>query len=209
MNNQIKSKALIGVLLFSAISFLLTSSCSKRKHTNVVDPYYEGVKYDLNGGYVQKGPFYSDSEIIIQELNSALDPIDNMHETLTDNFFGHYVHGNRSHSKYVEVIAEGYYFNEVRGISSDDEITLRSLVDASNDTMNVNILTTLSDERIKYLLSNEQKSFSEARQQAEQEVLEIFNISNHPGMNFNEMDMCRQGDGHAILLAASVMLQGN
>lgn len=73
----------------------------------------------------------------------------------------------------------------------------------------MNILTTLEKERIKYLVLNESKSFTEAQKQAENEILDIFHISEGSTVTFEQMDICETGDDNAILLAISAILQGD
>jgi parallel beta-helix repeat protein len=161
-------------------------------------------------GYVQKGPFISGSTITIQELNDSLNPIGTSCQIVTKDDFGHYVPENLFNSRYIQVISKGYYFNEVQGVLSAGELILGAVSDLSvNNGVNVNVLTTLSEKRIRYLILNERKLFSEARAQAEREVLKIFNISDSTALNFDQMDISQQGESHGILLAVSAILQGD
>lgn len=135
-------------------------------------------------GVVQKGPLNLGSSITVQELNSGLSPTTNSYEVQTEDNTGNFEleFDTPLTSPYVEVIGEGYYFNEVTGDTSDGQITLRSISDISaNDNVKVNILTTLTKNRIIYLLENVDMSFSEARTEAETGVadmdyaVEVFN----------------------------------
>ncbi len=64
-------------------------------------------------GFVQKGPFISGSSITIQELDNKLDPTGISYQTETIDDFGSFSIGSKIKTKYVEIIATGYYFNEV------------------------------------------------------------------------------------------------
>jgi parallel beta-helix repeat protein len=210
MISSLKSRNIIlNVLFIHLIVVLISISCSSRKHSNPLDPHYNGKTYNITG-YVQKGPFISGSKITIQELNESLNPIGTSYQTVTDNDFGHYIPGNQFNTKYIQAIAEGYYFNEVQGVLSAGELTLRAVTDLSTiDSVNINVLTTLSESRIRHLVLNEGKSFSEARAQAEREMLNIFGISDSTVLNFDHMDISQQGNSHGILLAVSAILQGD
>ena len=109
----------------------------------------------------------------------------------------------------MEIIADGYYYNEVAGSLSKSPITLRSISDLSEEGQtNINLLTTLESGRIRYLVSNDGKAMSEARQQAEQELYDIFNIPLEVGdSGFDKADISKAGDGNAVLLAISATLQ--
>lgn len=60
-----------------------------------------------------------------------------------------------------------------------------------------------------YQLISEGISFDKAKQQAQQEVLEIFSIEKPDMQESESLDIIRPGDDHAILLALSVILQGH
>lgn len=162
-------------------------------------------------GYVQKGPFISGSAITIQELDDELEPTGASYQTTTTDDFGTFSLGSQIDSSYVEVIATGFYFNEISGYLSNANLTLRAIVDLSTqEDVNVNVLTTLEKDRIKYLISNEGLIFTEARTQAEEEILAIFNIHEDIISSFSRMDISQEGDGNAILLAVSaILLSGN
>ena len=167
-----------------------------------------GGLFAING-YVQKGPFISGSSITIQELDKNLDPTGNSYQTTTSDDFGAFSLGSHINSKYTEVIATGFYFNEVGGELSAANLTLRTTTDLStSEDVNINILTTLEQDRIEYLIANEGLAFTEARTQAETEVLSIFNISGDNISTFDQMDISQEGDSNAILLAVSSILQG-
>lgn len=157
-------------------------------------------------GSIQKGPFIQGSTIAIQALDDQLNPTGKSYSTVTTNDFGDYEIGSEIESNYAEIIAQGYYFNECTGRISDAPITLRSITDLSKKGAdNVNILTTLSYERIRRLI-RQGADFKEAKKQAESEVLAVFGITGATE-GFEKLDLAGAASGDAILAAVSVMLQ--
>ncbi len=161
-------------------------------------------------GFVQKGPFVKNSQIDIQELDAALAPTGKSYNTQTEDDLGGFELPSKLSEKYAEIKASGYYFNEITGGVSASTLTFNVLADLSlGEKTNVNILTTLARPRIKYLISDEGKTFSEARVQAEAEVLKAFYIEEDGVSSFQEMDISQQGTSNAILLAISAILQAD
>ena len=161
-------------------------------------------------GTIQKGPFISSTNVLIQELDSNnFSPTGKSYSITTGDDFGSFSTQSNITSDYVEIIASGFYFDEVKGSISDAQLTLRALSNLKNDSnSNVNILTTLAKSRILYLIKNENKSFVKAKQIAESEVLNVFNISDID-INFNKLDISRSGNANGILLAISAIMQGS
>ena len=172
------------------------------------NPDVDSGEYSVNGS-VQKGPFIQGSSITIQALDDNLEPIGKNYQTQTTDDKGSFSVGKQINNQFVEIIANGYYFNEITGKVSTAPITLRSYSDLSEGgTVNVNILTTLEMARIKYLVTEKQMSLVEARLQAEKEILSIFNIpTTMLGVSFDKMDISQAGDANAVLLAISIMMQ--
>jgi len=94
---------------------------------------------------VQKGPFISGTTITIQELNAGFNPSGKSYSLMTNDDFGSFVLQSEITSEFVEIIATGYYFNEISGRISDGPLTLRAISSLKNDkTSNVNILLNQS-----------------------------------------------------------------
>jgi len=158
-------------------------------------------------GFVQKGPFVQGSEITIAEIDSELVPIGTSYTTSTEDDFGSFDIRREMSTNFVEVTSSGFYFNEVEGKLSAAAISFRVVADLTEGKpVNINILTTIERERIKVLI-NDGKTFEEARAQAETEILAVFNIKGFETSNFQEMDISKEGDSNAILLAISAVLQ--
>lgn len=166
--------------------------------------------YSVSGS-VQKGPFSQGTSITIQALDDNLNPTGRNYSTTTYDDFGAFSIGSEIESRYVEIIADGFYYNEVAGSLSKSRITLRSISDLSEEGQtNINLLTTLESGRIRYLVSENAMSMSEARRQAEQELYDVFNIPLEVGdSGFDKADISKSGDGNAVLLAVSATLQSN
>jgi hypothetical protein len=168
-----------------------------------------GTTYDISG-YVQKGPFISGSSVTIYELDSSLNQTGVSFQTQTVDDFGSFILPKKVSSKYIEIISSGYYFNEVEGSLSTGPLTLSTISEVKEGkAIYVNILTCVADKRIKYLVQNENKSFEEALAEAESEILTIFNINETEILDFDQMDISEDGNSNAILLAVSVILQGD
>lgn len=189
------------VCLFFAI---LSISCEDNPN-NDDDPVSKGSL----SGYVQKGPYNNGTNITLFELdNNFTQTGKNYYTQITDNQ-GQFEFKNISvKSNYVELIANGFYFDEVAGKNSAAQLTLYAISDISDkNDLNVNILTNLEKQRVEYLLSKG-SSFSEAKKQAQREVLSIFNIEKEDITSSELLDIIKEGDDNAILLAISVILQG-
>ncbi len=183
---------------------LFTVSCSSNSSNNNLS--------SLNG-FIQKGPFIQGSEVFIQEVDHNLYPTGRLFITETlDDAGSFYLEGAAVNTQYLDIKTAGFYFNEVTGSLSNANITLNAIVDsAENSSINVNILTSLSYERIKYLMLNDGMTLQDARNQAEYEVLRIFSIDKNsfdPQLtSFSQMNITQAGSGNAILLAVSSILQ--
>lgn len=161
-------------------------------------------------GYIQKGPFISGSTITIQELDAQLQPTGTSYQVTTASDFGDYRLGQEITSDYVEVIADGFYYDEVRGELSAAPLTLRAIAEVTADQIvNVNLLTTLAAPRIRHIVNVDDSAFIEAKHIAEQEVLNVFQITEPNIADFETMNISQDGKNNGILLAVSVMLQGH
>ncbi|KAF0132239.1 MAG: hypothetical protein FD155_763 [Bacteroidetes bacterium] len=187
------------VILFSVI---LLYSCEKDKSENTI------TKSELSG-VVQKGPFLNGTSIGIYELNDDYSPTGKTFSSqIIDNTGTFQLMNVSLISPYVQLKADGYYFNEITGQNSNSPITLYALTDITNKTsVNVNILSNLEKSRIEYLLTTG-LSFSDAKKQAEQEILEIFSLSKDDIADFDLLNITEDGDNNAILLAVSIITQG-
>jgi hypothetical protein len=112
-------------------------------------------------------------------------------------------------SNYMQLKADGYYFNEVSGKLSTGQLTLYALVDVfDKNSANVNVLTHLEKSRVEYLVQQKGYSFKDAKKQAQTEVLNIFSLSLATDSASESLNLTALGNNNAILLAVSCILQG-
>ncbi len=192
--------------LFVAVPILL-SACKKDEDTG--STMSTPVSKSALNGVVQKGPFLNGSSIGVYELNKDFSPTGKVYPSeILDNSGTFELKNISLSSQYVQLKADGFYFNEVSGQNSAAPITLYALTDiADKSTINVNVLTHLDQGRVKYLLSTG-LSFSAARKQAQQEIFKLFSIPVSEGASFDELTISAQGENNAKLLAVSIILQG-
>lgn len=203
-------KKLLSVAL--AFSLLIISACKKDVNASVTassatanaDPTSKLIK-----GSAQKGPFLIGSSITVYELNNKYIQTGKSFNTQITNNSGNFQLSTLPlASNYVQIRADGFYFNEVCGSNSAAQITLNGIASVADTApLNINLLTDLEAPRVEYLLSKG-LAFDSAKNQAQSEVLNIFNISVSGIQHSEHLDISQTGDGNASLLAVSVILQG-
>ena len=146
----------------------------------------------------------------MRELDSSMTPTGNTFTgTIDDNTGSFSIKGTLT-NKIVELSALGYYFNEVSGSLSNATLTLSALSDLTDSSsVNVNLMTHLEKKRVEYLIDNSKMTFAAAKSQAQTEILKIFNINNVTLGNSETLDISKSGDGNAVLLAISAILQSD
>ncbi len=161
-------------------------------------------------GQVQKGPFADRTTITVSELSESLTPTGtNYRSTIPDDTGKFTIENIELEESLVRVAAEGFYFDESKGALSDSRLSLFAFADVNEvTTINVNLMGHLETPRIKYLVRNKGKSFADAKYQAHQEVLDIFQFYSETVENAENLDITKRGEGNAKLLAMSVILQG-
>jgi hypothetical protein len=167
------------------------------------------ISSDNIHGLVQKGPYLNGTAITISELSNNMVPTGkNFSSQIMDNKGTFDIKNVEFSSAFVELKADGFYYNEIENENSGAQLTLYALSDITDSTnLNVNILTTLEKSRVYYLISNG-STFDEAKKQAQAEVLGIFKIQK-TDINVSEyLDISQPGDDNAILLAISAIVQG-
>ncbi len=185
-----------------AFLFLVIASCEK-------ESLPETFLFDNISGYVQKGPYINGTDIQIAELTNQLHPTGkNFSSQLNDNKGTFSISNIELESPFAELKANGFYFNEVLNQNSAAQLTLYALADISQTgDLNVNILSTLEMQRVRYLISTG-IDFSSAKAQAQSEVLRIFEMESPQIDASEQLDISKQGEGNARLLALSVIMQG-
>ena len=161
-------------------------------------------------GSVQKGPYVQGTEITVRELDSSMTPTGNTFTgTIDDNTGSFSIKGTLA-NKIAELAADGYYFNEVSGSLSSAKLSLQAFSDLTdNSSVNVNLMTHLEKKRVEYLMDNSKMTFAAAKTQAQTEILSFFNLDNVTLGNSETLDISKSGDGNAVLLAISAILQSD
>jgi len=157
-------------------------------------------------GYVQKGPYNNGSSITITLLDENLNQTGSVFSTQIIDNAGNFEQKNIEFaSNFVELKADGYYFNEVKGETSNGSLTLYALADITDiNSVNINVLTHLERQRIIYLIQNNSLTFSAAKKQARTEVLDIFKFELPDGVASESLNITDD----TLLLAVSVIIQG-
>lgn len=194
------------IILLVVISSIVLISCKKNEVENDVLI----TKSEITGA-VQKGPFLNGTAIDVYELDADIAPTGKSFSSQILDNSGLFELNNLSLiSQFIQIKANGYYFNEITGENSNSPITLYALADITDkSSVNVNILSHLAKSRVEYLIKNEGKSFADANIQAKQEVLNIFSIQKNDIVDFDMLNISEVGDDNAILLAISLITQGH
>lgn len=161
-------------------------------------------------GVVQKGPYAKGASVSVHELDAnVLLLTGNHYEGKVQNDSGAYsVTFDEFESPYAILEASGLFRNELTGAKTKSSVTLYAVTDLSErDSVNVNLLTHLEYARVLYLVTVKHMSFSEAKAQAEREVMAAFGIKGDFGLA-EDLNAFGNGDGSAALLAMSVLVLG-
>lgn len=190
-----------------SVSTKITESCSLYLPI-IVNVGSSPKPYHIEG-HVQKGPFILGSEISVRELDYDFVLTGRAFAGHIDDSTGHFAVRGTLVSPFVELAANGFYYNEVSGALSVAPISLMAVSDLSSGTaVNVNLLTHLEYARTLALVGKH-LPFAAAKAQAQREVLTAFNLEDLTISYSEKLDISREGVGNAVLLAISTLLQGD
>ena len=170
--------------------------------------YQRVTKRDYNiSGKVEKGPFSIGTSVSIDVLDSKLRGIGKVYNTeITDNLGSYSYDCNDFTEPYVELKANGYFYNEMQDALSNGTITLKAVVDLSKSSnININVLTHLKAARIKNLVASG-VDFTSANEQAQKELLGAFGLSSHIKNDVSSISMTDGTDEAAALIAISSLI---
>lgn len=139
----------------------------------------EGPRSQQILGHIEKGPFVQGSEVTLTDLNKDLSQSGKSYTTNTTSDLGCFDFGQTLDLScgLVELKTSGYFYNECTGSLSNSQITLKAIANTDGAAnLNVNLLTHLEYARVKYLVKS-RKSFKQAKEQAESEILKSFAIT--------------------------------
>ena len=193
-------KFLHALISFLALIILVVpSSCDK-----VGGLQEENVLVSITGR-AQKGQFTKGSQLTAFGLNGKLVATGKSFPGNITDDMGNFAISGESVGPYLELRAEGFYFNELSGELSGP-LYLEALLEPSATKANINILTTIIRQRIKKLILSGDK-YDKAVDKAQQEFLTSLGISLDLSSDFDQMDITRFSDADAFLLALSCMVQ--
>jgi hypothetical protein len=201
MNQRIKNGRACRYWAF-VLSVIFLVSCDKDEPKT--------YKVDELNGFVQKGPYHIGANVTVSELNGDLSPTGrNFYSTITTQAGQFAIPSVEFSSPFVQIIADGTYFDEVQSSGTSSRLTLTALSDLSeSSSINVNILTHLESDRVAYLLQNEELTFAQAKTQAQSEILEAFSITPPTELSQSEsLNITQTGDLDGALLAISAIFQ--
>ena len=157
-------------------------------------------------GTSQKGPFVKGTEVTLYGMDENLRQTGTHFSTKVNNNKGDYsLKKINLDDRYAWLNANGYYIDEVTGEKSIQKISLNSLVDLQDlDHVNINVLTHLSFDRIRYLVK-QGKTVKEAKRQAEKEVMVAFGFSEETEA-FDQLDILGKSEADAKLLVISLIM---
>ncbi len=199
--NSLKRVSILAFLILPVI--LVINGCQK-------DELIKEIKKERISGFVQKGPFINGTQILMSELNSDLEQTGKLFSTeIVSNTGLFQINDIALTSNFVQFSGSGFYFDEVKGEASASQLTLFALSDITDLTsVNVNIMTHLERRRVEYLIG-QNMSFAKAKETAQSEILAMFGFDNTEMEESENLDITVDNDANAILLAISVILQGN
>lgn len=191
-----------GCYIFALLATGILLAACGMDETNSGEPGSTRTIY----GTSQKGPFVKGTEVTLYGMDENLHQTGAHFSTKVNNNKGDYsLKKINLEDRYAWLNANGYYIDEVTGEKSAQAISLNSLVDLQDfDHVNINVLTHLAFDRIRYLVK-QGKPVDEAKRQAEKEVMVAFGFSEETEA-FDQLDILGNGEDDAKLLAISLIM---
>ncbi|ELB2734295.1 hypothetical protein J4H56_04810 [Vibrio alginolyticus] len=194
------SKTLLTIALFTIPFALIGCGGSSGGRDN----NDSGQSYQF-GGAVQKGPLQPGSVVTAYELNQDLEKTDISYTTQIEDYEGNYNMNERFNTPYVELVAQGNYFNELTG-KSDEQMRMSAFVDMNATTqVNFNVATAAMKASIMAKVQAGQ-TFEEAVHEATAELLSLYSYDPEQwadGINFYNVNLSNAGDTSTVLLVIS------
>ncbi|EOX4427634.1 hypothetical protein ACLVXC_001748 [Vibrio alginolyticus] len=194
------SKPLLTIALFTIPLALIGCGGSSGGRDN----NDSGQSYQF-GGAVQKGPLQPGSVVTTYELNQDLEKTDISYTTQIEDYEGNYNMNERFNTPYVELVAQGNYFNELTG-KSDEQMRMSAFVDMNATTqVNFNVATAAMKASIMAKVQAGQ-TFEEAVHEATTELLSLYSYDPEQwadGINFYNVNLSNAGDTSTVLLVIS------
>lgn len=179
-----------------AVFALIVASCSPDVHDSMLVSI---------SGSAQKGPFTNGSQLTAFGLNDKLVASGKSFPGSITDDMGNFQISGEHEDPFLELRAEGYYFNEITG-ELDGPLYLEALLEPSATKANINILTTIIRQRVKELILNGNE-YEKAIDIAQQELLTSLGVSLDSSSDFDQLDITKSSNLDALLLALSCMVQ--
>lgn len=192
-------------VLLSLIGVCMITCCSDSK--DEIDEQFIQTAHIIKGK-VEKGPLVRGSAVEMRTLDKDMSPTGNSYSAQIENNAGEFNYGSlKINSPYAKLTADGYFFNEVDGELSTGTIKLDAIVDLSdNQTINVNVLTHLKSQRIVYLVTSKGKTYKEANEQAQSELLAVFGLQEYSTKDASQFSIIGGDDAAGALIAVSSLV---
>lgn len=187
-------------LLYMSVVVLLLAGCPNMGDSLNDDDGSEEVEFS---GTVIKGPFQAGSLVIVRELQrSTLDLTGVSFTGEVTNDVGGYSASGRMRPGPVEVLTSGQFFNEVSGENTEEPLILTALTENAG-RVNVNVITALERNRVRFLVSEEGLSFTEAKDQAVNELFAVFGAV--PEVADSTQIELESEDGKILLMVSAII----
>lgn len=196
--------------LFIALSFAIMA-CEKAPEqngpdkSNTSEEQKETTKDCSIHGFAQKGQFVKGSQVTAFAVDKDLVATGESFPANISDDLGAFGISGKTAAPYMELRAEGYYFNEIEGAISSSPLYLEAFVKSDDSSANINLMTTAIRPRVKRLIK-EGKSFADAVSQAQNELQKALGFTGSAG-DFDDMDITGSSDADGMLLAFACMIQ--
>lgn len=188
------------LLLSSLFAF---ASCEEEPIVEADDP--RSNKYAHIEGYVQKGQLVRGSQVTAFVLDHELKATGKSYPANISDDLGAFAIDIKVEEPFLELRAEGYYFNEVTGEVSESPIYLEAIGNQQSTNLNINLLTTITKPRIKKLLA-EGKGWATSTLTAQRELLTALG-ADETTEDFTDIDITGADKSDALLLALACIIQ--
>ena len=187
------------------LGILAFTSCEEEP---IVEPDGPGSnKYAHIEGYVQKGQLVKGSQVTAFVLDQELKATGKSYPANISDDLGAFAVDIKVEEPFLELRAEGYYFNEVTGEVSESPIYLEAMGNQQSTNLNINLFTTITKPRIKKLLA-EDKGWATSTLTAQEELLTALGIDDTTE-DFTDIDITGTDKSDALLLAFACIIQQN
>ena len=189
--------------VLTLISLLAFVSCEEEP---IVEPDGPGSnKYAHIEGYAQKGQLIKGSQVTAFVLDEDLKATGKSYPANISDDLGAFAVDVKVEKPYLELRAEGYFFNEITGEVSESPIYLEAMGNSQSDKLNINLFTTITKPRIKKLLA-EDKGWATSTLTAQEELLAALGVKEQTE-DFTDIDITGTDRSDAILLAFACIIQ--